>query len=94
MGENLELMIKNSKITPADQELLRKIIGHGKHLHFEKINVAQLEKIIARYVFSLNTSLKGTLREHESAFYRVKIKFDETQVKVDKIRAKLEGKKK
>jgi hypothetical protein len=87
-SKNIEELIKRANISGTEKELLKKIIGHGTHQNFDQINIESLSKTITKYMFSLEMSFKGKLKDSEIAFVHAKKKFDTAAHKLDRINQK------
>jgi hypothetical protein len=87
-SKNIEELIKRANISGTEKELLKKIIGHGSHQNFDQINIESLSKTITKYMFSLEMSFKGKLKDSEIAFVHAKKKFDTAAHKLDRINQK------
>jgi hypothetical protein len=87
-SKNIEELIKRANISGNEKELLKKNIGHGTHQNFDQINIESLSKTITKYMFSLEMSFKGKLKDSETAFVHAKKKFDTAAHKLDRINQK------
>ena len=86
---SLEDLVKRVNMRAPEKEFINKNIQHGTHHHYELMNVVDLEKLVARHLFSLDIDFKGKMKAAESDFFRAKKKFDLAKHKVVKMNEKL-----
>lgn len=86
--KELEELIKRANMSGADKEFIKKSINHGSHSNYYLIDLNEISKITAKYLYPLDMNFKGKFRSAESNFTQVKMKYDTSKGILEKIKNK------